>query len=119
MLSIGPLGFIIACTASVKPSWTIIGSNFVGSPSVYFAFAVPQDGIAKPSDFNATASGYIKKVWDGTALQPATSWVVPAGGYVAFSSKKGLSGEGDAVKIYGPGTDPAARQLVDAQTYGD
>jgi OmcA/MtrC family decaheme c-type cytochrome len=41
--------------------------DFVGSPSVYFAFAVPQDGITAPSDFNATASGYIKKIWDGTA----------------------------------------------------
>jgi OmcA/MtrC family decaheme c-type cytochrome len=41
--------------------------NFVGSPSVYFAFAVPQDGSATPSDFNASASGYIKKIWDGSA----------------------------------------------------
>jgi OmcA/MtrC family decaheme c-type cytochrome len=41
--------------------------NFVGSPSVYFAFAVPQDGNATPSDFNASASGYIKKIWDGSA----------------------------------------------------
>ncbi len=41
--------------------------GFVGSPSVYFAFAVPQDGITAPSDFNASASGYIKKIWDGTA----------------------------------------------------
>lgn len=59
------------------------------------------------------------KVWDGDSLEPATSWVIPAGGYVAFSSTKGLSGEGDAVKIYGPGTDAAARQLVDEQAYGD
>jgi len=41
--------------------------NFVGSPSVYFAFAVPQDGNPTPTDFNASASGYIKKIWDGTA----------------------------------------------------
>ncbi len=41
--------------------------DFVGSPSVYFAFAVPQDGIAAPADYNASASGYIKKIWDGTA----------------------------------------------------
>ena len=41
--------------------------NFVGSPSAYFAFAVPQDGNLTPSDFNASASGYIKKIWDGTA----------------------------------------------------
>ena len=41
--------------------------EFVGSPSVYFAFAVPQDGIAKPADYNVTASGYIKNIWNGTA----------------------------------------------------
>jgi OmcA/MtrC family decaheme c-type cytochrome len=41
--------------------------NFVGSPSVYFAFAVPQDGVATPTDFNASASGYIKSIWNGTA----------------------------------------------------
>jgi OmcA/MtrC family decaheme c-type cytochrome len=41
--------------------------NFVGSPSAYFAFAVPQDGNTKPSDFNASASGYIKNIWNGTA----------------------------------------------------
>lgn len=41
--------------------------NFVGSPSAYFAFAVPQDGITKPSDFNASVSGYIKNIWKGTA----------------------------------------------------
>lgn len=59
------------------------------------------------------------KVWDGDSLEPATGWSIPAGGYVVFSSKKGLSGEGDAVKVYGPGTDPATRQLVDEQAYGD
>lgn len=42
--------------------------GFVGSPSVYFAFAVPQDGNPAPADFNATASGYLKKIWDGTAV---------------------------------------------------
>ncbi|MFK4808289.1 lamin tail domain-containing protein [Microbacterium sp. ZW CA_36] len=57
--------------------------------------------------------------WDGDSLEPAGSWIIPAGGYVAFSSKKGLSGEGDAVKIYGPGADAATRQLVDEQAYGD
>lgn len=59
------------------------------------------------------------KVWNGSALVPATDMTIPAGGYVAFASKKGLSGEGDAVKVYGPGADAASRQLVDEQTYGD
>ncbi|MBE0549669.1 MAG: OmcA/MtrC family decaheme c-type cytochrome [Rubrivivax sp.] len=40
--------------------------NFVGAPSVYFVFAVPQDGIAAPADFNASASVYLKTLWKGT-----------------------------------------------------
>jgi len=41
--------------------------NFVGSPSVYFVYALPQDGITSPADFNASASGYIRNIWNGTA----------------------------------------------------
>jgi OmcA/MtrC family decaheme c-type cytochrome len=51
----------------VAGSVTELMPNFVGSPSVYFAFAVPQDGIAQPSDFNAAASGYLRNIWNGTA----------------------------------------------------
>ena len=40
--------------------------SFVGSPSAYFVFAVPQDGKAAPADFNASASAYIKNIWNGT-----------------------------------------------------
>jgi OmcA/MtrC family decaheme c-type cytochrome len=36
--------------------------NFVGSPSVYWVFAAPQDGITAPADFNASASAYVKAV---------------------------------------------------------
>ncbi|MBS1117789.1 MAG: hypothetical protein H6Q90_17 [Deltaproteobacteria bacterium] len=52
---------------TATPPVTELMPNFVGSPSVYFAFAVPQDGNPTPSDFNASASGYIKKIWDGSA----------------------------------------------------
>jgi OmcA/MtrC family decaheme c-type cytochrome len=41
--------------------------NFVGSPSIYFAWAVPQDGITAPADYNASASAYLKRIWDHTA----------------------------------------------------
>jgi OmcA/MtrC family decaheme c-type cytochrome len=41
--------------------------NFVGSPAAYFVFAVPQDGIATPGDFNVSTNTYIKNVWNGTA----------------------------------------------------
>jgi len=41
--------------------------GFVGSPSVYFVYALPQDNVAAPADFNASASGYIRNIWTGTA----------------------------------------------------
>ncbi len=44
-----------------------IWDNFMGAPSVYFVFAVPQDGITAPADFNASASGYLKTIWNGKA----------------------------------------------------
>ncbi len=40
--------------------------GFVGAPSAYFVFAVPQDGEATPADFNASASAYIRNIWNGT-----------------------------------------------------
>jgi OmcA/MtrC family decaheme c-type cytochrome len=49
------------------PPVTELLPNFVGAPSVYFAFAVPQDGNPTPSDFNASVSGYVKSIWNGTA----------------------------------------------------
>jgi OmcA/MtrC family decaheme c-type cytochrome len=41
--------------------------NFVGSPTLYFAWSIPQDGISAPADFNMSASGYLKRIWNGTA----------------------------------------------------
>lgn len=52
---------------AATPPVTELMANFVGSPSVYFAFAVPQDGVNTPTDFNASASGYIRNIWNGTA----------------------------------------------------
>ena len=39
----------------------------MGSPSLYFVFAVPQDGFTTPADFNATVSGYLRTIWNGSA----------------------------------------------------
>jgi OmcA/MtrC family decaheme c-type cytochrome len=44
-----------------------IWPNFMGAPSVYFVFAVPQDGITAPADFNASASAYLRSLWNGSA----------------------------------------------------
>ena len=40
--------------------------NFVGAPSAYFSFAVPQDGKNTPADYNASGSAYIRNVWNNT-----------------------------------------------------
>jgi hypothetical protein len=40
--------------------------GFVGSPSAYFVFAVPQDGKTAPADFNASASAYVRNIWNGS-----------------------------------------------------
>ena len=42
--------------------------NFVGGPSIYWAFGAPQDGITKPADWNGTVSIYLKRAWNGTAV---------------------------------------------------
>jgi len=44
-----------------------VWDNFMGAPSLYFVFAVPQDGFTTPADFNATASGYLRTIWNGSA----------------------------------------------------
>jgi OmcA/MtrC family decaheme c-type cytochrome len=44
-----------------------IWDNFMGSPSLYWVFAVPQDGISAPADFNASVSGYLRSLWNGAA----------------------------------------------------
>ncbi len=44
-----------------------IWDNFMGAPSLYFVFAVPEDGFTTPADFNATASGYLRTIWNGSA----------------------------------------------------
>ena len=48
-----------------------IWDDFMGAPSVYFVFAVPQDGITAPADFNASASVYLKTLWKGTGTGTA------------------------------------------------
>ncbi|HQR70510.1 MAG TPA: OmcA/MtrC family decaheme c-type cytochrome [Burkholderiaceae bacterium] len=44
-----------------------IFAGYMGAPSVQFVWAVPQDGIAKPADFNVSASSYLRSLWNGTA----------------------------------------------------
>jgi OmcA/MtrC family decaheme c-type cytochrome len=47
-------------------SVTELMDNFIGSPSLQFAYAIPQDGVAKPADFNVAPSVYLRTLWSGT-----------------------------------------------------
>jgi OmcA/MtrC family decaheme c-type cytochrome len=40
--------------------------NYVGSPSLLIACALPQDGIAAPVDYNFQKTVYLKNLWNGT-----------------------------------------------------
>ncbi|WLT32070.1 OmcA/MtrC family decaheme c-type cytochrome [Geothrix sp. PMB-07] len=59
------------------------GTQFVGGPSLYLSFAMPQDGIATPADPNATVSIYLRNAWNKTATAPgvATFTFDAASGY--------------------------------------
>ena len=58
--------------------------NFVGSPSLHFVWALPQDGIAMPADFNASGSAYLKDVWNGTPVNVTS-------GTFTFGTKAGVT----------------------------
>jgi OmcA/MtrC family decaheme c-type cytochrome len=44
-----------------------IWDNYMGAPSLYFVFAVQQDGDPTPSDYNASVSGYLRTIWNKSA----------------------------------------------------
>lgn len=46
-------------------------NGFAGGPSIYFVYGLPQDGVAKPADFNASASAYLRSICNG-AITTAT-----------------------------------------------
>jgi OmcA/MtrC family decaheme c-type cytochrome len=47
--------------------------NFIGGPSAYCVWSMTQDGIAKPADFNAASSVYLRSAWAGTAAGTTAS----------------------------------------------
>lgn len=61
------LNVLATTTANPATGDKEIWDNFMGGPSVYFVFAVPQDNVSKPADFNVSVSGWLKRIWNGTA----------------------------------------------------
>ncbi|WP_136514720.1 OmcA/MtrC family decaheme c-type cytochrome [Geomonas edaphica] len=57
--------------------------NFVGSPSLYIVYAVPQDGIDAPADFNASVNVYLKDLLNPTNTKGTLSAPDANGYYTA------------------------------------
>ena len=82
---------------------TELWDNFVGSPSAYFVYAVPQDGIAAPADFNVSVSSPIKRLWNGiltAATQAGTLTGPDASGYYT-ATLTGVTVPDNAVMLTG------------------
>jgi len=63
--------------------------GFMGGPSLYFVWAVPQDGITTPADFNASGAMYLRCLWNGTAPLPDPDTCISTSGTLT-----GPDGEG-------------------------
>ncbi len=67
--------------------------NFTGGPTIYLAYAVPQDGITAPVDFNVSVNSTLKNIWDGTK---GTLSARDANGYYTAVLGGGSANFGDA-----------------------
>ena len=104
-------------------------AGFAGSPSAYFVWAVPQDGITKPADFNKSASSYIKNVWNllvstnTSTADDATMTGPDASGFYTLT-KTSTTIPANAVMVtggigysYGSGTPPLVQTGLAAYPY--
>jgi OmcA/MtrC family decaheme c-type cytochrome len=60
---------------------TELYAGFQASPSAYFAWAMPQDGVLAPTEFNASTSCYIRTAWNGSAPTTCTLTGPDSNGY--------------------------------------
>jgi OmcA/MtrC family decaheme c-type cytochrome len=101
---------------------TQLMNNFVGSPSAYFAYAVPQDGITAPVDYNATASSYIKNAWNGTDTNATLTGPDATGYYTLTINNKTVPASatlftGGIGYTYGSATTPLTQTNLPAYPY--
>ncbi|MFM2119936.1 MAG: hypothetical protein RL722_1404 [Pseudomonadota bacterium] len=68
-----PLNDFATTSANAKTGTKEIWDNFMGAPSVYFVYALPQDGVTAPADFNASSSAYLRNLWNGTVATAASA----------------------------------------------
>jgi OmcA/MtrC family decaheme c-type cytochrome len=76
-------------------------ANYAGSPSVYFVWAEPQDGITAPSDFNKSASVYIKSAWNHALSGSTATMTGPDGSGFYTITRTGTTIPATAVMLTG------------------
>ena len=75
-------------------------NNFTGSPTAYFAYAVPEDGITAPADFNVTTSVSVLTVCNDNGSPSASGTISgpDSSGYYTLTYT-GLTGTGNVPVI--------------------
>jgi len=66
---------VVFLSFASTPTTPEMMANFVGAPAVYFAWALPQDGIRMPADYNASGSANLKELWSGVTTDIKTGKV--------------------------------------------
>ncbi len=99
-------------------------ANVAGSPSAYFVWAEPQDGRTTPSDFNKSASVYIRNVWNGVISGTTATMIGPDGSGYYTIVRTGTTLPSTAVMLtggigysYGSGTPPLVQTNVSGYLY--
>ncbi len=116
--------FNTAASAAGQELWP----NFVGSPSLYWVYAVPQDSILKPADFNGSTSVYLRSLWNHTATTTSVGTLAgpDADGYYTATLTGSLIPDNATMLTGGIGytyglttTPPFAQTNVSGFPYGD
>lgn len=63
------------CTTTSTPAQELM-DGFVGGPSVYFVYAMPQDGVDEPADFNVSTSAVVRNLCNGSATGNAAGTMI-------------------------------------------
>jgi OmcA/MtrC family decaheme c-type cytochrome len=98
--------------------------NFAGSPSAYFVWSTPQDGRTAPADFNASASVYIRNVWNGVITGTTATITGPDGSGFYTLTRTGTTIPAGAKMLtggigysYGSGTPPLVQTNLPLYPY--
>jgi OmcA/MtrC family decaheme c-type cytochrome len=98
-------------------------AGYAGSPSAYFVWAEPQDGVTTPADFNKSASVYIRNVWNGS-IGASTATITDNGGGSYTIVRTGTTIPASAVMLtggigytYGSGSPPLVQTTLTSYPY--